>query len=44
MANSWRVASFIIGFFSIMVLSIQSMVSIDRDLRARQTRMKNQIF
>gem|GEM_PF-7081620 len=44
MQSLWSVAAFLVGSSSMVILVIQSMISIDRDLRARQTRMKNPIL
>ncbi|MBI3804179.1 MAG: hypothetical protein HY282_10505 [Nitrospirae bacterium] len=40
MGNLWEVGALIVGPLAIVGLIAQSMHSIDRNLRARQTRMK----
>jgi hypothetical protein len=40
MKSSWEVGLFVIGYFSIVVLSIKSMLLIDKNLRDRKARMK----
>ncbi|MDC4206202.1 MAG: hypothetical protein MPW14_02115 [Candidatus Manganitrophus sp.] len=40
MQSSWQVGAFIISSLLMLALFVQSMISIDRDLRNRQARIK----
>lgn len=44
MENIWEVGAFIIGSLSIVLLFAQSMISIDRNLKARENGMRESIF